>query len=70
MTRGDQNNVSAPVLARWLGVSGKTIYELAKAGIVVRTNGGLYRLEESVTRYCEHLRVTAAQLGAPSDKPP
>jgi len=32
MSSEDQNNVSAPVLARWLGVSGKTVYELAKAG--------------------------------------
>ena len=65
MTREDQNTVSAPVLARWLGVSGKTIYELAKAGVVVRANGGMYRLEESVRRYCEHIR---SQHGAPPDK--
>jgi hypothetical protein len=32
---------------------------------VVRANGGLYRLEESVTRYCEHIR---SQHGAPPDK--
>ena len=55
------------MLARWLGVSGKTIYELAKAGIVVRAGGGLYRLEESVTRYCEHIRQTAAQRGGPTE---
>ena len=61
MTREDQNSVSAPVLARWLGLSGKTVYELAKAGVLVRANGGLYRLEESVTRYCEHIRRMAAR---------
>ena len=55
--------VTAPVLARWLGVSGKTAYELAKAGIVVRAGRGLYKLEESVTRYCAHTRRTAAQRG-------
>lgn len=66
MAREDAGNVSGPVLARWLGVSGKTIYELAKAGIVVRAGGvGQYRLEESVTRYCEHIRQIAAQRGAP-----
>jgi hypothetical protein len=46
-------------------LSGKTVYELAKAGVVVRANGGLYHLEESVTRYCEHLR---SQRGAPPEK--
>ena len=55
--------VTAPVLARWLGVSGKTVYELAKAGIVVRAARGLYQLEESVTRYCDHVRQTASQRG-------
>ncbi len=55
--------VEAPVLARWLGVSGKTVYELAKASIAVRTVGGLYRLEESVRRYCEHIRRMAPQDG-------
>jgi hypothetical protein len=59
----DLNTVTAPVLARWLGVSGKAVYELAKAGHVVRANSHLYRLEESVTRYCEHLRQTAAPNG-------
>jgi len=67
MSREDQNNVSAPVLARWLGVSGKTVYDLAKAGIVVRAGGGLYRLEESVTRYCEYIRKTAARGGAQTE---
>jgi len=67
MTREDLNTVSAPVLARWLGVSGKAIYELAKAGVVVRAGGGLYHLEESVTRYCEHLRQRAAQRDGPTE---
>jgi hypothetical protein len=56
MTRekdNQKNLATAPVLARWLGVSGKTVYELAKAGIVVRAARGLYPLEENVTRYCE-----------------
>jgi hypothetical protein len=48
-------------------VSGKTVYELAKAGIVVRAGAGLYRLEESVTRYCEHLRQMAARRGEPTE---
>ena len=53
--------VSAPVLARWLGLSGKSVYDLAKAGVLVRAGGGLYKLEQSVTRYCEYLRRAASQ---------
>jgi phage terminase Nu1 subunit (DNA packaging protein) len=37
-------------------VTDKTVRELANAGIVVRAGRGLYKLEESVRRYCEHLR--------------
>ena len=55
------DEVSAPVLARWLGLSGKAVYDLAKAGILVRAGGGLYKLEQSVTRYCEYLRRAASQ---------
>jgi hypothetical protein len=39
----DNLTVAAPVLARWLGVTGKTVYELTKAGIAVRAeHGDLY----------------------------
>jgi terminase small subunit / prophage DNA-packing protein len=55
--------VSGPVLARWLGVTAKTVRELAKASIVVRAGRGVYQLEESVCRYCEHIRRTASQRG-------
>src|SRR5580692_12071614 len=55
--------VSGLALARWLGVTDKTVRELAKAGIAVRGGRGLYKLEESVRRYCEHVRRTASQRG-------
>ncbi|HMF17684.1 MAG TPA: hypothetical protein VKE98_10790 [Gemmataceae bacterium] len=48
--------VSANTLARCFGVSPKVIYDLAKAGIIERGSGRLFRLEDSVRRYCEHLR--------------
>jgi hypothetical protein len=32
----DELAVEAPALARWLGVRGKTVYELTRAGIAVR----------------------------------
>jgi hypothetical protein len=54
---------SGPVLARWLGISGKAVYELAKAGILVRVSRDQFSLEESVRHYCEHLRQAASQRG-------
>ena len=48
--------VSANTLARYFGVSPKVIYDLAKAGVIERAAGRLFPLEDSVRRYCEHLR--------------
>ena len=45
--------VSANTLARCLGVTPKIIYDLTKE---VRGSGRLFQLEDSVRRYCEHLR--------------
>jgi terminase small subunit / prophage DNA-packing protein len=55
--------VSATRLARWLGVTTKTVRELAAKGIVERVGRGRYRLETSVSRYCDHIRRTASQRG-------
>jgi hypothetical protein len=52
--------VSSNTLARCFGVSPKIIYDLAKAGIIERSSARLFPLEDSVRRYCEHLR---RQLG-------
>jgi biotin operon repressor len=59
MSSTKSNLVSGEQLARWLGVSRKEIYDLGKIGILMRV-GRTYRLEESVPRYCEHLRQTLA----------
>ena len=48
--------VTAPVLARWLGVNGKAVYDLAKAGILVRFSRDHFLLEDSVRHYCDHVR--------------
>jgi hypothetical protein len=58
MTRPESDLVSGEELARWLGLSGKEVYDLGKAGVLIRV-GRAYRLEDSVRRYCEHLRQTA-----------
>ena len=55
MSHPEAELVSGEELARWLGVSGKEIYDLGKVGILVRV-GRPYQLEESVRRYCQHLR--------------
>jgi len=48
--------VSAQTLARWLGVSPKVVYDLTKAGVIEHGAGRLYPLEDSVRRYCDHIR--------------
>jgi hypothetical protein len=48
--------VDANTLARLLGVPPKEIYDLAKAGVIERGAGRTFALEDSVQRYCEHLR--------------
>jgi hypothetical protein len=59
MTRTECELVSGEELGRWLGLTGKEVYDLAKAGTLVRV-GRAYRLEESVRRYCESLRRAPA----------
>jgi hypothetical protein len=59
--RNDEPVATAPVLARWLGISGKAVYDLAKAGILVRVSRDQFLLEESVGRYCDHIRRTTSQ---------
>ena len=51
--------VPAAVLADLLGVSGKTVRELAVRGIVVRASRGEYALRASVRGYAAHLRGVA-----------
>jgi phage terminase Nu1 subunit (DNA packaging protein) len=52
-------SVTGPELADLLGVSGKTVRELAGRGIVVRARRGAYELRASVRGYAEHLRSIA-----------
>lgn len=49
-------SVDGNTLARLLGVGPKEIYDLAKAGVIERGAGRTFALEDSVRRYCEHLR--------------
>jgi hypothetical protein len=48
--------VSANTLARCIGVTPKVVYDLTKAAIIERGSSRLYPLEDSVRRYCDHLR--------------
>jgi phage terminase Nu1 subunit (DNA packaging protein) len=58
---GDQ--VKARALAKFFGVSEKTISELAKRGIIAPAGRGRYELEASVNSYCAYLRAMAASRG-------
>ena len=49
-------DVSGATLARLLGLSPKEVYDLTKASVLVRGSGRTFALEDSVRRYCEHLR--------------
>jgi hypothetical protein len=51
--------VSGNTLARYLGVTPKVVYDLAKAGVIERGAGRLFPLEDSVRRYCDYLRGQA-----------
>jgi phage terminase Nu1 subunit (DNA packaging protein) len=55
---GDQ--VTGRTLAKLLGVSEKTVSELAKRGIIAPAGRGRYALEASVNSYCAYLRAMAA----------
>jgi hypothetical protein len=55
--------VSANTLARCLGVTPKVVYDLAKAGIIERGAGRLCPLEDSVRRYCDHIRGQQTHSG-------
>lgn len=57
---GGELVATGPVLARWLGISGKAVYELAKMGILMRVSRDQFLLEESVRRYCDHIRHVAS----------
>jgi hypothetical protein len=52
--------VDANTLARILGVSPKTIYDLTKVGIIERQPGKMFALEDAVPKYCEYLRLQQA----------
>jgi hypothetical protein len=50
--------VSANILARILGLTPKAVYDLMQAGVIERGAGRTFALEDSMRRYCEHLRGT------------
>jgi phage terminase Nu1 subunit (DNA packaging protein) len=56
MAPDDPSSVTASELADHLGVSPRSVTELARRGIAVRAGPGRWRLRESVRRYCDDLR--------------
>jgi phage terminase Nu1 subunit (DNA packaging protein) len=55
------NDVTRGDLGRSLGLSIRSISDLAAKGILVRTGRGRFDLVKSVAQYCAHLRETAAR---------
>jgi hypothetical protein len=66
--RSNEAVATPPVLARWLGISGKAVYDLAKAGVLVRVSRDHFLLEESVRRYCDHIRRATSQHDADAQR--
>jgi len=54
----EPDKLTADRLAELLGVSTKTVRDLAARGIAVRAGRGQYEMR-SIPRYCEHLRRLA-----------
>jgi phage terminase Nu1 subunit (DNA packaging protein) len=54
---------TAAVLADLLGVSPRSITDLAKRGIVMRADGGGFDKRKSVRGYCDYLRKLATGRG-------
>jgi phage terminase Nu1 subunit (DNA packaging protein) len=65
---GDQVTTSA--LANMLGVSKKTIAELAKRGIIAPAGAGRYALEASVSSYCALRKSSARPKPTPGTRAP
>lgn len=57
------DDCSPEELAALIGVSTRTLTDLAKRGHVAKAKRGRYRLAASVTAYCAHLRGVAAGRG-------
>lgn len=57
------NEIDADGLGEWLGVSKRTVTELAKRGIVLKAARGRYLLKESVQAVLRHQREVAAGRG-------
>ncbi len=55
--------VTAKVVGDWLGVSDRTISDLAIRGLAVRIGRGKYDLHRTVQLYSKHLREVAAARG-------
>ncbi len=61
--KNEDVNISSTSLANLLGVTGKTVRELARRGVVVRAGRDNYARDQSVQQYCAHLRELIASRG-------
>ena len=59
--------VGARELGAWVGLSDRSVRQLAERGIIVKTSRGKYELGSCILKYCEHLREMAAGRAAEDD---
>ncbi|MGH6864898.1 MAG: hypothetical protein ACREDO_01675 [Methyloceanibacter sp.] len=59
-----EDEITTAELARLFATTPKTIADLSKRGLIVKASGrGRWKLRESVSGYCRHLREQAAGRG-------
>lgn len=56
--------LTAPELARLLGLSDRTVRDLTVAGVIPKAQRGRYRLGDAVKAYCASLRTAASGRGS------
>lgn len=58
-----ENIVTAKVVGDWIGVSDRTVSDLAIRGFAVKVGRGKYDLKETIRLYTNHLREMSAGRG-------
>lgn len=58
--------VTAAELGEFLGISARAVSDLGKRGIAIKAGPNLWRLKQSVARYCDELRRQVKGMGGES----
>jgi phage terminase Nu1 subunit (DNA packaging protein) len=67
MAADREDDVNAPELAHWLGISAAAVYDAAQRNVIERAGRGRYPLRASIAAYCAHLRrLLSERTGSPA----